>query len=152
MKKITIFLVLTVLLLSSFSTALAGGPSGKGPGGNSGQGQGDEWGQGQGAEQGSINRHQRVLFTLVGTITKVEGGVVTVKVLAGNRLVRTTIGQDLAIVTTEETRYLEKMEISCVAITLADLEAGDSVSVQGTYTDDVWTALRFTVGALTLRK
>jgi hypothetical protein len=177
MKKITIVLILAALLLTSFSTAYAaGGPGGKGPGESSGQGQGGNsdqgqggsygqgeggyYGQGLGAEEGENirNRHQRVLFTLVGEITSVDNGVVTINVLAGNRLVKTYVGMDLAIVTTDTTRFLEKMEVSCVAITLAELEAGQSVSVQGTFTegedgaDGVWTATRITVGALTLRK
>jgi hypothetical protein len=177
MKKITIVLILAALLLTSFSTAYAaGGPGGKGPGESSGQGQGGNtdqgqggsygqgeggyYGQGLGAEEGETirHRHQKVLFTLVGTIASVENDVVTVNVVAGNRLVKTSLSSTLSIVTTDTTRFLEKLEISCVAITLAELEAGQSVSVQGIFTegedgaDGVWTATRITVGALTLRK
>lgn len=90
-------------------------------------------------------------FTLSGTITAIQGTTVTVHVLAGNYLVHPYLGQDLTLQTTEATRFLLRTPTGCVVITLADLAVGQSVSVQGTLADEVWTATRITVGALLIR-
>ena len=78
-----------------------------------------------------------------------SSGVVTVRVLKGNKLVHPYIGQNLALATTSSTRYLYKSSATAIptAIALADLKVGSSVSVNGVTANGVWTASRITVGA-----
>ncbi len=92
---------------------------------------------------------KRMPFNLVGRVTAVDAGAaaITVEVVRGNRVVRPFIGQTVTVQTTAATRFLRKTETGVVRITLADLQAGDAVSVQGTRTGEVWTASRITVGA-----
>jgi hypothetical protein len=97
------------------------------------------------------NRTPRGPFALVGTITAIDPvtGVVTVNVVNGNKLAQTVIGQDLAIVTTANTRFLYKTSPTtrAIVITFADLVVGEAVSVHGRLASEVWTATRITGGA-----
>lgn len=86
-------------------------------------------------------------FTLVGRITAIGDGTVTVQVLAGNKLAQPKIDQVLAVVVTDSTRFLLNDGTVITPITFADLKVGDAVSVHGTLANDVWTASRITVGA-----
>ncbi|MGB9776651.1 MAG: DUF5666 domain-containing protein [Anaerolineae bacterium] len=92
---------------------------------------------------------KRMPFHLVGRIVAVDTGAatVTVEVVRGNRVVKPFIGQTVTVQTTAATRFLRKTETGVVRIMLADLQAGDAVSVQGTRAGEVWTASRITVGA-----
>lgn len=92
---------------------------------------------------------KRQPFNLVGRITAVDTGAatVTVEVLRGNRVVKPFIGKTVTIQTDAATRFLKKTDTGTVPITLADLQVGDAVSVQGRLAGDVWTANRITVGA-----
>ena len=86
-------------------------------------------------------------FTLVGRITAIGDGTVTVQVLAGNKLAQPKIDQALAVAVTDSTRFLLNDGTVVTPITFADLKVGDAVSVHGTLANDVWTASRITVGA-----
>lgn len=87
------------------------------------------------------------LFTLAGTITAIDGNVVTVSVVSGNPVVKPYLGQAVALQTTATTRFLQVTPTGTVVITLADLEVGQNVSAQGTLVSGVWTANRITAGA-----
>lgn len=86
-------------------------------------------------------------FSLAGVITSIDGQTVTVHVLSGSPSVKAFIGKDLALQTTDGTRFLLKAESVTVPVTLAELQVGQSVSASGTVTNDVWTVLRITIGA-----
>jgi len=86
-------------------------------------------------------------FTLAGVITAINGTAVTVQVASGNPTVRAYVGQTLALQTTSSTRYLLKTDTGTVPITFADLAIGQKVSASGMVANNVWTAMRITVGA-----
>ncbi len=87
------------------------------------------------------------LFTLVGTITAIDGEAVTVQVLGGNPITKPYIGQTVALQTTADTRFLQITDEGTLVITLSDLSVGQNVSAQGTLTGGVWVTTRITVGA-----
>ena len=127
MKKVLLPLLMIVLLLASAVPALAAGPQ-------------PEKGKG------------RAPLSLVGTITGIDGTTITVKVMAGNRLVKSVIGQEVEVRTNQWTRFLTRVEGETAApITLADLVTGQNVSLNGKITTKedgakIWTATRVTVG------
>ena len=86
-------------------------------------------------------------FTLAGTITAIDGSVVTVKILSGNPIAKPYVGQSVALQTTATTRFLLTTPTGTVVITLADLQVGQNVSAQGKLAGGVWTADRITAGA-----
>ncbi len=86
-------------------------------------------------------------FTLAGSITAIQGNVVTVKVVSGNPAVKPFVGQNVALQTTAATRFLLTTPTGTVVITLADLQVGQNVSAQGKLASGVWTADRITAGA-----
>jgi hypothetical protein len=90
-------------------------------------------------------------FSLVATISAIDpvSGAVTVTVIKGNTLVKSYIGQNLVMTTTASTRYLYKSSPTAapVAISFADLKAGDAVSVGGILVNNIWTATRIMSGA-----
>lgn len=92
---------------------------------------------------------KRMPFNMVGRVAAVDTGAarVTVEVVRGNRVVQPFIGQTVTVQTDAATRFLKKTGTGVVPITLADLQAGDAVSVQGRLAGEVWTANRITVGA-----
>jgi len=123
LKKILIPLLVIILLLTAVAPALAGS--------------GPQPARGKG----------RKPFALVGTITAINGSTVTVHVIAGNRLVKPSIGTDLALATNDLTRFRMRTEDGDTQIiTLADLAVGQNVSVNGVIKADVWLASRVTVG------
>lgn len=87
------------------------------------------------------------LFTLAGTITAIDGSVLTVKVVSGNPIARPYVGQNVALQTTATTRFLLTAPTGTVVITLADLQVGQNVSAQGKLANGMWTADRITAGA-----
>lgn len=92
---------------------------------------------------------KRMPFNLVGLVSAVDttAATVTVEVVRGNRVVKPFIGKTVTVQVTAATRLLRRAEPEAVPITLADLKAGDAVSVHGVLSNDVWTASRITVGA-----
>ena len=89
----------------------------------------------------------RSVFTLVGNITAIDDGAVTVQVLGGNKLAQPYIDQAWTVTVTSSTRYLLNDGTVVTPITFADLKVGDPVSVYGTLANDDWIASRITVGA-----
>jgi hypothetical protein len=85
------------------------------------------------------------VFTLTGTITAIGTDSITVLVHNGNRLIKPYIGQELVVQVTENTRYRQWTPDGCVPITFEDLEVGDATSIQGTVSEEVFTAARVTV-------
>jgi hypothetical protein len=92
-------------------------------------------------------RNRGAQFTLAGTITAINGSVVTVKVGGGNPIVKPFVGQNAAIQTNAQTRFLLKTATGTIVIGLADVQVGQNVSVQGIVVDSAWTATRITAGA-----
>ena len=93
-------------------------------------------------------RNRGGMFTLVGTITAINGSDVTVQVVAGNFVAQPFVGQSVTLKTTASTRFLQAgFGSGAVVITLDDLAVGQNVSAQGSLVNGVWTATRITVGA-----
>lgn len=86
-------------------------------------------------------------FTLAGGITAIDGKTVTVRVMSGSTTVHSWVGKDVPVQTTESTRFLLLTSENTEPITLAELQVGQNVSVSGTISNEVLTALRITVGA-----
>jgi hypothetical protein len=89
-------------------------------------------------------------FALAGTIASLDpvARTVTVTVACGNKLVKSFIGQNLTIQTTDTTRFLlRNPDSTATPITFADLAVGQKVSVNGQFANNVWIASRITVGA-----
>lgn len=88
------------------------------------------------------------IFSAIGKITEIGENTVTIKVVAGNYLVKPYKGQTLTITMTPTTRYLYKVGTLVTPSTFADLAVGDPVSIRGKLTaDGIWYALRVTEGA-----
>ncbi len=88
-------------------------------------------------------------FTLVGTITAIDATAktVTVKILRGNSLVKSYIGQEVLIKTSAATLYRFTNGTTTTVITFSDLKIGNAVSVTGTLSGGTWATTRITVGA-----
>jgi hypothetical protein len=149
MKKRWTLLILVVLAtLIAAAPALAAGP------GNQNQ-KGNQYQQANQNQQGSQNQHRHQvgepqphngqIFTLTGTITVIGTDSITVLVRNGNRLIKPYIGQELVVQVTESTRYRQWTPEGCVPITFEDLEVGDTASMEGTASEEVFTAARVTV-------
>jgi len=87
------------------------------------------------------------LFNLSGEITAISDTSISVKVMTGSAVVRSSLGKTLTIQLTGSTRFLRKIPGSTVTITLDDLEVGEKVSMQGSVASGVWTATRITADA-----
>lgn len=84
-------------------------------------------------------------FALVGIITAKDSGALIVMVYGGNRLAQPYIGQELAVQVTDDTRYRQWTADGCTPITYDEVQAGDTTSMRGIVSDEVWTAKRVTV-------
>ncbi len=135
MKRLSvILLVLTLLVMSTVPAIAAGKPSTV---------------SGRGAAYGS-GVSGNPPFALAGTIAGLDAQAktVTVTVACGNTLVKPYIGQNVVIQTNDATRFLLRNPGGhATPITFNDLAIGQKVSVNGQYTNNVWTAGRITVGA-----
>ena len=135
MKKRWMLLILVVLTaLIAAAPALAAGP------GNQNR-QENQHRYGVGVPQ----LHNGQNFTLTGTITVLGADSITVLIRNGNHLIKPYIGQELVVQVTESTRYRQWTPEGCVPITFEDLEVGDTTSIQGTVSEEVFTAARVTV-------
>jgi hypothetical protein len=101
------------------------------------------------AAAGPMTTNAAPPFSLAGTITAINttAKTVTVKVLAGNYLIKPYLGKNLTVATTPATRFLRQASPVAVPITFADLKVGQNVSITGVVCNNVWTAYRITVGA-----
>jgi hypothetical protein len=134
MKRKLAVLVLAVLVaLLAASPALAAGPGGGGR----------EQQHRNGSSQGGWPFRQ--WFSLVGVITGLDSGSITVQIYNGNRLVQPYIGQELTVEVTGTTRYRQWLPGGCVAISFDDVKVGDTTSVQGVAAEGTFTAQRVTV-------
>jgi hypothetical protein len=153
MKKMIALLAVLVLTFALVAPAAA---AGNGPGGgNGGNGSGSGTGTGplqihtetQTQMQAQTQMAGRGIFALTGTIATLGTNTVTIDVLHGNKLAQPTIGTQVTVTVTPQTRYLYKDGTTITTIGLADLLVGQNVSVNGLLANNVWTALRITVGA-----
>jgi len=149
MKRSWTLLILVVLAtLVASAPALAAGPGGQNQ-------QGNQYQQANQNQQGNQNQHRHQVgepqpsnqqaFSLTGAITALDTGSITVLIHNGNRLVKPYIGQELVVQVTDTTRYRQWTPDGCIPITFEDLEVGDTTSLQGTVSEEVFTAARVTV-------
>jgi len=149
MKKILVPLFLVVLLtLAVIPVAAGNGPS-YGPGVKPGSPQPAPLGTGD-----MVTFRQsspRGMFAMVGTITATDivARTVTLTVLRSNYLVRDYMNTDVTVLTTLTTKLLYKVTMDSVAqpITFEEILVGDVVSINGLFTEGVFTAQRITKGA-----
>jgi hypothetical protein len=133
-KAITVLIVALLAMVLVIPAAAGGnGPGGKGPGNGTGTGQG---------QQGT-----RGTFAITGTVSSIDENTVTVEVIRGNHLVQPYLNTTVVLTLTPRTRFLFKDETTVTVIGLDDLEVGQPVSVNGIFTDNLWTTTRITVGA-----
>jgi len=135
MKKRWMLLILVVLTtLIAATPALAAGP------GNQNRQENQHR-----YKVGEPQLHNGQIFALTGTITALGTDSITVLVQNGNRLVKPYIGQELVVQVTDNTRYRQWTPEGCIPIAFEDLEVGDATSIQGTVSEEVFTAARVTV-------
>jgi hypothetical protein len=145
MKKMIVLVVLLVLTFALVTPAAAGG---FGPGGGrNGAGTGTDVGTVTGAGVGQGQQAARGTFALTGTIAAIGTDTVTIDVYRGNKLVQPYLGTQVTVTVTSATRFLLRDGTTVSIISLADLEVGQQVSVNGLFVDDVWMISRITVGA-----
>jgi hypothetical protein len=130
-KLVIVVLVVSVALLAT-TPALAAGPRG-------GKGQQHKRGGNQGAQP------VRQSFSLVGIMTAVDSSSITVQVYSGNRLAQPYVGQALTVQLTGSTRYRQWQPGGCIPISFDGVAVGATASIQGTVSDDIFTAQRVTV-------
>lgn len=136
-KLIIVSLVMIMLAVSVVPAFAAGGPPAERGNAN---GTGNQVGFGV-----------RAPYALSGVISSLNltNQTVTVTVACGNRLVKTYIGQDVTLLSTDNTRFLlRNPDGTATPIAFDDLEVGDNVSSHGTFSNGTWTATRVTVGAV----
>jgi hypothetical protein len=75
-------------------------------------------------------------FSVLGTITEIDGDTITVQVLEGSRLVWPNIGQALDVQMTPTTLYYEWTPHGLEAITFGAVEKGDTTNIHGTVAED----------------
>ena len=134
MKKRWMLLILVVLAMTIAATpALAAG-------------------SGSQNRQGNQHRYElgpqpnnRYAFALTGTITAIGTDSITVLVHNGNRLVKPYIGQEVVVQVVDNTRYRQWTPEGCIPIAFEDLEVGDTTSIQGTVSEEVFIAARVTI-------
>jgi len=91
--------------------------------------------------------YQSASFLMTGKIAEIGADYVVINVIRGNKLVKPFVGTLATVLVTPTTRYRYTDGVTTVKITFADLQVDQKVSVYGTFTDNVWTATRITVGA-----
>jgi hypothetical protein len=136
MKKMIILLAVLVL---TFALVIPASANGNGPAAGRKGAAGPGFGSGQPAAAGT--------FTFAGTITTIGANSVTVEAVGGSKLAQPSIGAQLTLAVTTQTRYVLRDGTTTTLITFADLQVGQQVSVQGMIVDSIWTASRITVGA-----
>jgi len=137
-KLIIVSLVMIMLAVSVVPAFAAGGPPA-------------DRGKANGNSNGSqVGFGVRAPYALSGVISGLDSTnqAVTVTVACGNWLVKTYIGQDVTLLSTDNTRFLlRNPDGTATPIAFEDLEVGQNVSSHGTFSDGTWTATRVTVGA-----
>ncbi len=87
----------------------------------------------------------RPYFTLVGIISHIDAGGITVQIHNGNRFVKDYVGGELTIKVADGAEYRRWTPSGCVPIDPADIEAGDTASIRGSVMEGVFWAERITV-------
>jgi hypothetical protein len=88
----------------------------------------------------------RQFFSVLGTITAIDGDTITVQVLEGSRLVWPYIGQALTVQMTPTTLYYKWTPDGLLSITFSDVKVGNTTNIHGTVAEDGdFTAGRVTV-------
>jgi len=87
------------------------------------------------------------VFALVGEVTALdaEAGTITAEVYTGNQLIKDYVGQELTVVTDEETLFLQFGDTECKSIAFEDVAVGDYISVNGHVLEGLYVARRITV-------
>ncbi len=110
-----------------------------------------------GGGHGNIHRHELIkrsgpralpgqqYFALVGIITGLNPGTVTVEVHNGNRFVKEYIGGELTVEVGEDTEYRRWTPTGCIPIEPDEVEVDDTTSIHGTVIEGVFRADRVTV-------
>ena len=148
MKKILVITLVVIMLSLSVVPAFAAGgqPTNRGSAGGSAANSGSYLGYCNNAQ---MSYGVNTPYALSGTIAEISDGSITVTVACGNTLVKSYVGKNVTLMTTETTRFLLRNENGyATQISFADLKIGDEVSSHGVLVDGVWTATRITVGAL----
>ena len=155
MKKIV---VLVVILLMVFAITIPASAGGYGPAGGIGPGDGTGPIGGLGPVGGLHSGNaapassqaqpgSRGTYVMVGKIAALGTNTITVNVLRGNKLVPPYLGSQVIVSVNSQTRFLYRDGTTTTAITFADLQVGQPVSISGTLANNTWTASRVTVGA-----
>jgi hypothetical protein len=84
--------------------------------------------------EASSGSHQQ--FSVLGTITAIDGDTITVQVSEGSRLVWPHIGQALTVQMTPATLYYEWTPDGLVSITFGDVGVGFRTNIHGTVDED----------------
>ncbi len=133
MKKLVVLLAVLVMV---FALTIPAAASGFGPGG----GMGSATSRGQPGGRGT--------FVIVGKITEIGTASVTIDVLRGNRLGQSAIGTQVTLNVSAQTLFFSRNGSTITQISFEDLQVGQQVSVNGIFSNNVWTVYRITVGAL----
>jgi hypothetical protein len=131
-RKLAVLLLVALVALIAATPALAAGRS---------RGNERQYGEGGSPERRQIQQY----FSLVGVITALDGDTITVEVYHGNRIIRPYIGEELTIKLTSSTRYRQWQPGGCIPISFDGVAVGDTASIQGTVSDDIFTAQRVPV-------
>ncbi len=136
MKKMIILLGVLVL---TFALVIPASANGNGPA----TGRNGATGPGIGPRRPEVSG----TFTFAGIIKAIGANTVTIEAVGGNKLVQPSLGAQLMVTVTAQTRYVLRDGTTTTLITFAELQVGQQVSVQGVFADNIWTASRITVGA-----
>jgi hypothetical protein len=121
MRKLIALAAVVALALVAVPAALAGNGSGTGTGTCTGTG------TGQGGSRAAVAN-----YSLSGTVTAVDNGVVTVTVRKANKAARAYKGKTVDLAVTSTTLYYERtVDGERVAVSLADISAGDRITSSG---------------------
>ena len=89
------------------------------------------------------------IFTVLGTITALDNGSITVAVVDANKLASSYIGDALTVNVTGSTQYYQYVaDGTNLTITLEDIEVGNTVNVRGRLVSDIFTAQVVTIDVI----
>ena len=131
-RKLGVLVLVALVALLAATPALAAGP---------GEGKGF-----QHKEGGPLGgRQARQAFALVGVITALDSNTITIQVYHSNRIVQSSIGQELTVHLTGSTRYRQWTADGCIPASFDAVQVGDTASIMGRVSDGAYVAERVTV-------
>jgi len=141
-KKLIVLIIVALIALVAVVPALAAGNGN----GNGGSGKGNGNGSSGHGHKGPGGRAQQY-FSVLGTITTIEGDTITVEVSEGSWAVleNVDVGDNLEVIVTDDTLYYEWTPDGRNPIDFADVVEDDITNIHGTVADGVFTADRVTV-------